>query len=137
MKEKGFILLYVLVAIVGFTIAAGAALPSIISLQRVEQAKKTAAEIAFIQDAALYVKKETGSHASSCSQLVQMGRLPSYFNETNPFGNSYNLDTSTGQVEVWTVVPPDTVNIFMELLPNVSTVPVSGGVRISSNAKSP
>jgi len=135
--EEGAILIYLILMIIGFLVTAGAVAPSLIRLQQVEQAKKTAVEVAYIQDAALWRKKDMGTHASSCSQLVTEGRLPSWFNCTNPFGNIYDLDTSTGQVVVGTTVPSSVSNVLVELLPNTTVIVAGENSNVSSNAKSP
>lgn len=134
--EGGWFLLLALFLLLGLFIVAASVMPSFIETQGVVLAKKAASEISYIQDAALWRKKEMGSHASSMAQLISEGRLPN-ISYINPWGSPYILDTSSGNIIVNTTVPSKYVNIFSSLLPGVTSTILGDNATISSNGLSP
>ena len=123
--KKGFSLLELTMVVIVMTILLTCIVPSMYRDYLEKMAGKTALEIHNIQDAARSFYLKFGAWPSSIkttpNDLESTGFLPSDWNPTNPFGNSYSTSSTTNYFIVSTTVSDGAQTAVSSKLPLTST----------------
>ena len=142
-NKRGFALAEIAVGLLVMTILAGIVVPNYVNGLRQDATKKTALEVAQIQEAARKFYVDNNAWPASFAALT-----PTYLDAAwvalggaagtpiNPFGNHYSITSNASQLSVQVDVPTDMKFILLSNLPMAtnpsgltieSDVPVPGG----------
>jgi microcystin-dependent protein/competence protein ComGC len=115
--SRGFSLLELSVVLCAAALIAGAVVPSFIRSVQIDAARKTALEIAQVQEAcrAFHVKQKFWP--ADLAALKAGGYLDDLWSGVNPFGKVYSLEQRGQTLSVKTEVPKEMDQVMVNILP--------------------
>ena len=135
-NKRGFALTEIAIGLLVMTILLGVVAPNYVNGLRQDATKKTALEIAQIQEAARKYYVDNNAWPANLSALQAGGYLDPAWVLKNPFNNSYSISSVSSQLSVRVDVPADMITLLENNLPMAtnpsgltveSDVPVPGG----------